>query len=96
MDGSDIFYFCLLGAGEGGRLRRWGWGIGFLLKIPKGGGGGPGGAEGPAGRVSVANWEIFGGGGGLNIFFRGRNVHQVKVRGGSLPSTLKSGRGTCD
>ena len=29
-----------------------------------------------AGRVSAANWGIFGGG-GLNIFFRPRNVHQV-------------------
>ena len=30
--------------------------------------------EGP-GRVSAANWGFFLGG-GLNIFFRGRNVHQ--------------------
>ena len=27
--------------------------------------------------MSAANWGKMGGGGGLNIFFRGRNVHQV-------------------
>ena len=26
--------------------------------------------------MSAANWGFRGGGGGLNIFFRGRNVHQ--------------------
>ena len=49
-------------------------GVRFLLKIPGGRVSRRGGAEG-AGRVSAANWG-FGGGGGLNIFFRGRNVHQ--------------------
>ena len=32
-----------------------------------------------AGRVSAANWGIWGGGGGLNIFFGGRNVHQEEA-----------------
>ena len=40
-----------------------GRGIHFLLKIPGGGGG-----SGGAGRVSAANWGIWGGG-GLNFFF---------------------------
>ena len=35
----------------------------------------PGGGGRGAGRVSAANLEFLGGG-GLNIFFRGRNVHQ--------------------
>ena len=81
VDVLDIFYFFfLLGEGEGGvRGAREGGGVGFLLKIPRGGGGFPGG-EG-AGRVSAVHWGIFaGGGGGLNIFFRGRNVHQVTGR----------------
>ena len=30
--------------------------------------------------MSTANWGIWGGGGGLNIFFRGRNVHQGKFK----------------
>ena len=50
----------------------------FLLKIPGGGVSRRGGAEG-AGRVSAANWGFGGGGGGLNIFFRGRNVHQDQL-----------------
>ena len=29
--------------------------------------------------MSAANWGFFGGGGGLNIFFRGQNVHQVLI-----------------
>ena len=36
--------------------------------------------------MCAANWGFFLGGGGLNIFFRGRNVHQVfqAKRGDSL------------
>ena len=75
----DIFYFFLLGEAEGSP-RRWegGGGFDFLLKIPGGGGfWRRGGAEGP--RVFAANLGI--GGGGLDIFFRGRNVLQgVKQR----------------
>ena len=52
-----------------------GWGD-FLWKIP--GGGSPGwvGAEGGRGREVVCG-ECLQGGGGLNIFFRGRNVKIV-------------------
>ena len=51
-----------------------GWGARFFIEIP-GRGGSPGrvGAGGQgAGRVFAGNF----GGGGLNIFFRGRNSHQ--------------------
>ena len=51
-------------------MRRGGGGMVFLLKIP--GGGGVFQEVGGAGRVSAANWGFLGGGGGLNIFFRGR------------------------
>ena len=58
---------------KGVRGARNGAGAGLLLKIPGGGGsfrrGGEG--EGPEGVC-----EEFGGGGGLNFFFRGRNSHQ--------------------
>ena len=75
VDVLDIFYFFLLGEGEGGvRRDREGGGVGFLLKIP-GGGGLPRGGEG-AGRESAGNSGELGGG-GLNIFFRGRNARQV-------------------
>ena len=72
--GYFLFFFCS-GEGEGGvRGARRGGGIGFLIANPtRGGGRFPGG--GGAGRVSAANWGIWGGG-GLNIFFRARNVHQ--------------------
>ena len=56
------FYVFLLGGGEGGV--RGAWGVGgedFLLKISGGGGG-------ARGRGCLR--EIWGGGGGLNIFFR--------------------------
>ena len=74
-DVSDIFYFFLFGEGEGGvRGRRGGEGGRFLLKIP-GGGVSRRGAEWPGG--CLRQLGIFGGGGGLNIFFRGRIVHQA-------------------
>ena len=56
------FLFFLLGGGEGEvQGDRERGGVGFLLKIPLGG----------VGRMSAANL-----GGGLNIFFRGRNARQ--------------------
>ena len=61
---SDVFYFFLLGEGEGGvrGARRGGGSV--LLKTPRREGGFQEG-EGPrAGTVSVANWGILGGGGG--------------------------------
>ena len=75
---SNIFYFFLLGGGEGGVRGNWEGGRSvFLPKIPGGGGGSPGQGGGGrgAGRVSAENL----GGGGLNIFFRGRNAHQGKA-----------------
>ena len=75
VDVSDIFYFFLLGGGEGGvQGARRGRGSGLLLEMRGGeggfsqrGGGWPRGLEGVCGEF----------GGGLNIFFRGRNSHQV-------------------
>ena len=76
VDVSDIFYFFCSGRGKGGvqcEASGGGGRVRFLLKIPGGGPGG-GGAEGPGGCL----WRIGeSGGGGLDIFFRGRNVHQV-------------------
>ena len=34
--------------------------------------------------MSAANWSIWGGAGGLNIFFGGRNVHQVWEAAGPI------------
>ena len=78
MDISDIFYFFLLGRGEGGdRADREGGGSVFYWKSQAGGGvlpkgvGTRGGWEGVCGEF---------GGGGLNICFRGRNAHQVSKK----------------
>ena len=76
VDDSDIFYFFLLGEAEGGVRGGGGGGVDFLLKIPGGGVSRRGGAEGPGGCLQRI-WEL--GGGGLNIFFRGRNVHQETI-----------------
>ena len=75
VDVSDIFLFFLLGEGEGGvRGARKGRGSVFYCKsqegrgvCPRGGGGEARGREGVCGEF----------GGELNIFFRGRNAHQV-------------------
>ena len=79
VDVSDIFFFLPWGeeGGEGRGARRWGGGFGFLLKIPVGGGVGlpERGKGGRGGRECVCR-ELWGGGGGLNIFFRGRNARQ--------------------
>ena len=65
----------LLGRGGSPRHRE-GWGGGGVYwKSRQGGCPGRG-----AGRVSAVNWRILWGGGGLNIFFRGRNVHQALER----------------
>ena len=72
MDISDIFYF--FSARERGRGRpgqQGGGGVGFLLKIPAKGVGTRGGREGVCG-------EFGGGGGGLNIFFRGAETPTKK------------------
>ena len=70
------FFFSARGRGRGSPRRQEGAGVGFLLKIPAGGGGGsPKKGEGGRGREGVCG-EFWGG--DLNIFFRGRNAHQVK------------------
>ena len=60
--------------GEGGGVDQF-----LFLKIPGGGGVSRRGRSRGAGRVSAANWGIFGGGGANFFFFRGRNVHQAKL-----------------
>ena len=80
VDVSDIFYFFLLGEGEGGvrgaGRRGGGGGRGrfFIENSTRGGspgGGGPRGREGVCSKLG--NW----GEGGAKYFFRGRNVHQA-------------------
>ena len=73
VDVSDIF-FPAQEVGRGCLRRREGWGIGFLLKIPGGGGTSPG-REGPRGREGVCG-ELgnFGEGGGLIFFFSGAEM----------------------
>ena len=76
MDVSDIiYYFSARETGRGQSEALGGGGGDFLSKIP---GGGVSWAGGGGRRAS--GWEGVCGefrGGGLNIFFRGRNVHQV-------------------
>ena len=84
MDVSDIFYFFfLLGEGERESKAPGGRGDGSFIEnptIPRGGGvPGEEGAEGPGGYLGRTG-EVWGGGGGLNIVFRGRNVHQVALQ----------------
>ena len=72
MDVSDIFYFFVcLGEGEGECEALGGGGAIFYGKSQEGvsrvGGGG---GEGPGGCL----WGIWGGGGGLNIFFFGAEM----------------------
>ena len=73
MDVFRIFFFC---SGRGKGKSEASGGGGLFLKIPGGGGVLQ---EGPRGREGVCGeFGNLGGGGGLNIFFRGRNVHQDK------------------
>ena len=74
MDVSDIFYFFSpRGRGRGCPRRRDGGGGDFSMENPRRGVSRWVGAGGRgAGRVFAENL----GGGGLNIFFRGRNAHQ--------------------
>ena len=73
--GYFLFFFCSR-EGKGSPRRRKGAGVRFLMKISGGGGGSPGGrgVEGPGG--CLRRMGNLGGGGGLNIFLGGRNVHQ--------------------
>ena len=84
--GTGYFYFVLVGEGEGGvrHARREGGGSFFFLESPRTGWcsvvfGVPGGgeAEGLGGCLRRIGEFFGGGGGGLNIFLRGRNVCQV-------------------
>ena len=73
-----IFFFFCSGRGRESSRRREGL-VRFLIENPTGGGvsrrgRGRGGQEGVCGELGI----FFGRGGGLNIFFRGRNVHQAK------------------
>ena len=73
----EYFLFFCSGGGKGHSEAPGGGGVGFSLKIPGGGevsqkrGGGVRGREGVC--------EEFRGGGGLNIFFRGRNARQKNL-----------------
>ena len=83
MNVSDIFFiFSARGRGRGSlRRREGGGGFGLFIENPRRGGVSSGrGAEGP-GRF-MRQIGAFGGGGGLNIFFRGRNVHQIRISAG--------------
>ena len=64
-----FIWFCS-GRGRESARRREGGGVDFFVEKPRRGGG----AEGPG--VCLRRIGEFGGG-GLNIFFRGRNVHHV-------------------
>ena len=82
MDVSDIFF--LLGGGKGRGVRgarRGGW---FFIENPRGGVSRRRGGGGERGREGVCS-KLAGGGGGLNIFFQGRNSFQedytLKSRG---------------
>ena len=68
------------GGGRGSPRRQEG-GDPFFTENPRRGGDFQEGRG--AGRVSAANWGT--GGGGLNIFFRGRNVHQDSLSGRDFP-----------
>ena len=74
MDVSDFFFFFCSGRGKGESEAPGGVGDRFFIENPRRGGR-PGGAEGPEG--CLRRIGEFWGGGGLNIFFQGRNVHQV-------------------
>ena len=71
----DIFFFSRSGRGKGESEARGG-GVGdwFFIESPRGGGFEEG--EGPGACLRrIGDFQGWGGG-GLNIFFRGRNVHQ--------------------
>ena len=73
------FYFFLLWGGEGGvrGAGKGGGGVRLFIENPRRGGGSPGRVGvGGAGSVLAGNW------GGLNIFFQGRNSHQVSASEG--------------
>ena len=82
-----FFIFFLLGEGKGESEAPGGGGGRFLIENPRRGGGVSrrGGGGRGAGRVSARN----SGRGELNIFFRGRNSHQVGGGGRFQPLSFK-------
>ena len=70
----DIFYFFCSGRGKGESEAPGGGEVRFLLKIPGGLSPEGRGAEGPGG--CLRRIGDLGGGGGVNFFFSGLNVHQ--------------------
>ena len=86
MDVSDIFFcFSTRGRDKESPRRRAGGGDDFFLKIPGGGGWGSpavGAGRDGVGRVFAGQ---FGGGGGLNIFFRAESP--TKIAAGLSPPT---------
>ena len=87
-----FFFFFLLGEGEGVVQGAGGGGSFFYSKIPGWGGGFPRRGKGRGtGRVSAAT--NFWGGGGLNFFFRGRNVRQGKTQSQDTQPPLTPRRG---
>ena len=88
VDVSDILYFFLfLLGGKGGGVRAGGRGGGVSIKIE--GGGGEVLQGGGVGEGRAPGECLWGGGGGLNIFFRGRNAHQVNRYGKLFENRLK-------
>ena len=77
-----FLFFSARGGGRGSPRPPGGGVVDFFLKIPGGGGSRGGGAEGPGGCLRRIG-DL--GGGGLNIFFRGRNVPKIE-RGGKTPT----------
>ena len=71
------FLFFLLGEEEGGVRGRWEGGCRFFIENPRrrGGFSRRGRGRGAGSVLACGELGIFGG--GLNIFFRGRNVHQA-------------------
>ena len=82
--GYFLFFFSARGGGRGSPRPPGGGVAEFLLKIPEGGGVSRRRGRG-AGRCLQRIGDFWGG--GLNIFFRGRNVHQVilPLRAGQEP-----------
>ena len=73
VDVSDIFNFFLLGEGKGESGAPGAGGGRFFIESPRKGAG----VSRRPGRVELG--KVLGGGGGLNIVFRGRNVRQVTM-----------------
>ena len=83
-----FIFFCSgrgKGESEASGLGGVGGGVDFIENPRRGGGRFLQEGEGPRGREGVEGglWNL--GGGGLNIFFRGRSVHQVYYLGMNFP-----------